>query len=120
MPDGPAIEQPEVAGFFSRLPGHIAAGLTDEQRTAIEGAIVSHASARPPVNIRVSVPLPGWRFYLAVMAGKERRNAARRRADRQRHPLHTVGNFLFILGGAMGFYILVLLAFLLNSSVLEY
>jgi hypothetical protein len=40
--------------------------------------------------------------------------------DRDRHPLHTAGNFMFILGGAMGFYVLVLLAFLLNSSVLNY
>jgi len=120
MPDGASIDKPAVAGFFNRLPPHIVAGLTAEQRAAISDALFASGRAHPPVNIRLSIPLPGWRVYFAVLAGKERRNAARRRMDRDRHPLHTAGNFMFILGGAMGFYVLVLLAFLLNSSVFNY
>lgn len=111
---------PSAAELFAHLPRHVADGLTPEQRAAIGRALAARVPPPPPVNIRVTLPLPGRRVYLAILAGRERRGATRRQADRERHPLHTAGNFLFILGGAMGFYLLVLLAFLLNSSVLEY
>jgi len=121
MPDGPVAtpESHAAGGLLARLPRHVADSLTPEQRRAIERALGGGATP-PPVNIRLSFPILGWRCYLAVLAGRERRGSARREADRARHPLHTAGNFLFILGGAMGFYIMVLLAFLLNSSVLDY
>lgn len=66
------------------------------------------AGARPPVNIRLSVPLLRWRFYFAILGGQERRGAGRLVAERGRHPLRTPGNVLFVIGGAMVIYLAML------------
>ena len=57
-----------------------------------------------PVNIRLSIPLPAGRWYVTVLAGRERRDAERRREERQKHSLLTSGNmaFLFIVGVVIG------------------
>ena len=39
-----------------------------------------------PVNFRISIPLLVGRYYVTIVAGPERRNAARRRDERRRHP----------------------------------
>ncbi len=54
-----------------------------------------------PVNIRVSIPLLAFgRFYMTILAGRERRSGERRRLEREKHPLLTSANmiFLFIVG----------------------
>jgi hypothetical protein len=54
------------------------------------------------INIRLSIPLVFTRIYVTLVAGKERRCAERRRADRQEHPLRTWGNMaLFGSWGAL-------------------
>lgn len=53
-----------------------------------------------PLNLRMSVPLPFGRYYITVVAGRERRARARLSLVRRQHPLSTPGNilFLFLLG----------------------
>ncbi len=53
-----------------------------------------------PLNIRVSIPLFYGRYYVTVVAGKERRARARLAKDKREHPLDTPGNvvFLFLIG----------------------
>jgi len=63
---------------------------------------------RPPVNIRLSVPMLRWRFYFAVTGGRERRGAERLAAERGRHPLRTPGNVLVLVAGAMLVYLATL------------
>ena len=46
--------------------------------------------------MRLSIPFPGSRYYIAVVGGKERRNALRRETERSRHPLLTRGNIVLI------------------------
>lgn len=57
-----------------------------------------------PVNVRLSVPLPFGRYFLTIVAGSERRNAARRASERRRHPLATFGNVVlfFVVGTTIG------------------
>ncbi len=50
-----------------------------------------------PVNIRLSIPLPFRRCYLTIVGGAERRDPERRAAERQRHPLATLGNTVFLV-----------------------
>jgi hypothetical protein len=62
-----------------------------------EGMTVSRADAdaapgRFPVNIRITVPLLPQPFFLTLIIGRERRGAARRVAERRRHPVSTWGN----------------------------
>lgn len=53
-----------------------------------------------PLNIRMSIPLFFGRYYVTVVAGKERRARARLALDRRQHPLDTPSNvvFLFFIG----------------------
>lgn len=63
---------------------------------------------RPPVDIRLSVPMLRWRFYFAITGGRERRGAERLAAERGRHRLHTPGNVLFVVAAAMVVYLAAL------------
>ncbi len=59
-----------------------------------------------PVHIRLSIPLFARRYYVTVVAGKEQRSTERLADEREKHPLTTTGNMIFlftvgfILGGA--------------------
>ncbi len=59
-----------------------------------------------PVNIRLSIPLFTRRYYVTVVAGKEQRSTERLAEEREKHPLATTANMIFlftigfILGGA--------------------
>ena len=57
-----------------------------------------------PINIRVSIPLLAFgRFYVTILAGRERRSGERRKQERKKHPLLTFANMLFIfLAGFIG------------------
>ena len=49
-----------------------------------------------PVNIRLSFPFFRGRYYMALVAGKERRGTERLKQERSKHPLATRGNFLVL------------------------
>ncbi len=59
-----------------------------------------------PVNIRLSIPLFTRRYYVTVVASKEQRSTERLAEEREKHPLATTANMIFlftigfILGGA--------------------
>ena len=48
------------------------------------------------LNIRVSIPLGIGRYYITLVAGKERRARARLALDRRQNPLDTPGNVFFL------------------------
>lgn len=64
-----------------------------------------------PIDLRLSIPLPTGRYYVTLVAGRERRGFARRAADARRHPLITWGNVaaIFVLGSISGFAALALI-----------
>ncbi len=47
-----------------------------------------------PVNIRLSIPLLFGRYYVTIVAGKERRSRERRASERKKHPLMKLGNLV--------------------------
>lgn len=106
--------------LFARLPDGVLGSLTAEQRNALEEAVVGNHGRRPPVNIRFSLPLLKWRFYMSVIGGEEKRNAARRARDRVHHPLQTAGNLFFVFGLAVLFYMAAALVVALQSSIIEF
>jgi hypothetical protein len=92
--------------LFARLPQEMAESLTAEQRAAIRRAADDRAwTYDHPVNVRLSVPLPFGRFFLGIVAGRERRNAVRLQSERLANPLATPGN-LVLLAAAVGVLIL--------------
>ena len=48
------------------------------------------------LNIRISIPLGIGRYYITLVAGKERRARARLAVDRRQNPLDTPGNVMFL------------------------
>lgn len=70
------------------------------------------------IDLRLSLPwLAGRRFYLAFVAGRERRSPARRSQERRRHPVARLANVVLLL--AMGTVIgLALFAALQLAAVL--
>ncbi len=72
-----------------------------------------------PVDIRLTIPLPFLRSYVTIVAGAERRSPERRRAERRRHPIRTIGNLLFLVTTIVVFYGVFLAFVLAYSSILE-
>ncbi len=76
-----------------------------EQETRAELSDNSSASVRKapggepwgndhPVNIRLSIPLLVGRYYVTIVAGKERRSGERLASERKKHPLMKLGNIV--------------------------
>jgi len=79
------MTQPNMfaARFFERLPDDVAANLSAEQKAAIARAV---KNADPlvrsyPIDLRFSVPFLFGRYFVAIVAGRERRGMARRSND---------------------------------------
>ena len=60
-------------------------------------------SADHAINIRVTIPFFVKSYYVALVAGTERRNPNRRKKEQKKHPILTVLNLSFL--GVMIFYI---------------
>lgn len=89
--DGPAAG--EVAPT-----GDIAPDATDDGRATSARHIYAGRewSSDHPLNVRVSIPIGIGRYYITLVAGRERRARARLALDRRQHPLATSGNVLFL------------------------
>ncbi|MEH2412291.1 hypothetical protein [Nostoc sp.] len=84
--------------LFSKISPKIADSFTDEQLKAIQRGFGSQAGSRHSLDIRVSVPIPGLRFYLVLLAGSERRSQQRLQNEKGRYPLFNAGNIIFLTG----------------------
>ena len=105
MPDGSISQESHTAAVAAPFP------------QAFSGAAPAGQAARtrrapPPLTLRFSLPLPGSRVYFALVGGRERRSRERLALERRRHKMTTRSNVLFIVIGALTFYILTLGAFL--------
>ena len=76
----------------------------DADRGAMEAMTPPAAPARSrewssahPINLRLSLPLVFGRYYVTIVAGRERRSAARLAEERKKHPVATAGNLLFLV-----------------------
>jgi len=72
------------------------------------------------INIRLSIPHLKGRWYLTVLGGSEKRDAIRRAEERERHPLRTVGNIFFAVGLVAIFYVVVIFAMAMHTSMVEF
>ncbi len=106
--------------LLDRLPEALRASLTPEQRQAFSAVTEPAGDDAHPVDLRITVPVPGRPLFLSVLAGPERRSKDRRSIERRRHPLHTIGNIVFLGSSLFGVYALGLMAFLAAGSVLQF
>ena len=66
--------------FLARLPRDIAASFSPEQLKAIHSAFGMRYAVEHGVDVRRTVSLPWGRYYFVMLAGRDRRAEARRRA----------------------------------------
>lgn len=105
--------------ILARLPDEFHARLTPDLMRAIAEAAAPRAWALHPVDIRLSIPLPFGRYYLALVAGPERRPPERRAAESNEHRVMTASNLLFVLSIVVVFYGVLGLAALLLTRIIE-
>ena len=84
--------------LFAEIAPEVANTFTVEQLEAIKRGFVSRGRTRHALDIRVSVPIPGLRFYLVLLIGSERRSKARLRSEKGLYPFWTPANILFLIG----------------------
>ena len=120
MPDGSITANSHPEQLLDRLPPRILGGLNAEQKAAIASAAGEWKAVSHRVNIRVSLPIAGSRWYFTILGGPERRAAARRVSERARNPIRTAWNVGFIFLAAFLFYGTAVAALLFSSSVLEF
>lgn len=104
--------------FLRRLPREIRSSLTPVQESALRAAAAGRAFTTHPVDIRLSIPTPFGRFYLAILGGRERRSRARLATERRLRPLATTANVLFAGATLAVFCFLVLVGLLIAGAVL--
>jgi len=118
MPENPSPAPRNGQWLLDRLPANIRAQLSPEVSAAIADA-ASQPIESHPVDIRLSVPLPFRRFYLAVLAGGERRSPQRLDSESRRRRLVRAANVVFVITLLIMFYAgYRLVALLLNAVVL--
>ncbi|KAA5606052.1 hypothetical protein F1188_08555 [Roseospira marina] len=95
------------------VPGrveHEAGAPTDRvSDDALDALFARHEDRAHTVNVRLSIPVFRWRFYLVMLGGRELRHAERRARDRSRYPLLTLGNVLFLAWFVFAVYAFVLI-----------
>lgn len=77
-------------------------------------------TTRHPVDLRLTLPLPGRPVFLSLVAGREKRSVNRRAVERKQHPLHTLGNAVFMIFSLVGFYLIALMTTLALGSVIKF
>lgn len=84
--------------LFAKIDPEVGNTFTVEQLEAIKRGLASRARTRHSLDIRVSLPIPGLRFYLVLLAGSEHRSQVRLRSERGLYPFWTPANILFVIG----------------------
>ena len=102
------------------MPATVRDGLTADQIRAIADTLEKRGPNKPPVSIRFSLPFLFRRVFFAVIAGTEKRSHERLAQDRQRNPLLTLGNSIFLFGCGVMFFLALFIVILFSSSIIEY
>ena len=112
-----SIPPGDAEWLFKSLPEEMRQRIAPDLRAALVEAARARAWMSHPVDIRFSVPLLFKRFYLAVIAGPERRAPERRAADRRGRNSMRLGNALFVLGTVVIFYAMLMLVAVILTSL---
>ena len=106
--------------LLDRVPPEVAETFTPAQRAALWNAVKPASWRRHPINIRLSFPILGQRYFVTVVGGIERRSGERLYRERRMFPLRTAGNILFLLGIGCTFTLASVLGLVLLSKLIEF
>lgn len=106
--------------LFDRIPAEVAGTFTDQQRAALYSAVKPTTWKRHPINIRLSFPFVGGRYFITVVGGPEKRSHERLSREYRMFPFRTVGNIMFLMGVGGAFYLAALAAMVIFSGLIEF
>ena len=109
-----------LAELLEKVPQAVIDSFTPEQRFALWNAVKPVAWRKHPINIRLTAPFIGGRFFVTVVGGLERRGTERIVRDRAAHPLATTSNVLFMLAVGGAFYLVAVLGMFAFSNLLVF
>jgi hypothetical protein len=105
--------------LLSRLPPDLRDQLPPEVQTMLAVAAADRPWRRHPVDIHLSVPLPGYPIFIRLVAGPERRSPIRREVERRTRRSPWLANLLFVFGAVGLFYSAIIIGALLLTAILE-
>jgi hypothetical protein len=104
--------------FWRKLPESVRNSLTPEQAAAIREAAQVAAPRRHPIDVRLSLPVPGQsRIYFVMLAGRELRSEARREMERQVRPNDPLGQGILIGLCLAAFCVAALIGVLIRDAI---
>jgi len=106
--------------LLANIPQPVIDSFTPEQRAALWNAAKPVSWRKHPINIRITFPFVGGRYFVTVVGGLERRGLDRIDRDRKLHPLRTAGNVLFMLGVGGAFYLAAVVGMFAFSNLIEF
>ena len=106
--------------LLDRIPAEVAGTFTDAQWAALYSAVKPATWKRHPINIRMSFPFVGGRYFITVVGGPEKRGAERLAREHRMFPLRTLGNIMFLLGVGGAFSFATLAMMVLFSGIVEF
>ena len=74
-------------GLLRAIDPVVRAGLSLKQEDAIRAAAQQDVWRAHAIDLRLMLPSPFGRYYLALVGGRERRSTTRLAVERARHPL---------------------------------
>ncbi|WP_375202639.1 hypothetical protein [Hyphococcus sp.] len=78
----------EISWFWEEMEADVRATLSPEQRIAIEKAMAKSADESRPADLRLYL----GKYFIRIIAGKERRNKKRLRQDLKKNPVFAKRN----------------------------
>lgn len=90
---------PVFAELFAQIHPDIKNTLTIEQIAAIQKAFGYNTwTSQHPLDLRVTLPIPGLRFYMVLLGGPEKRSKQRLQYGKFLNPVWTPNNIIFMIG----------------------
>lgn len=99
----------EISWFWEEVESDVKATLSPAQRTAIEDAVRKSAAQSQPADLRLHL----GKYFVRIIAGKERRNRKRLKQDQKSNPILTGRNIplLVLLSVLWGLALLYIVMF---------
>ncbi|MEW5727247.1 MAG: hypothetical protein AB1918_05410 [Pseudomonadota bacterium] len=106
--------------LLDRIPVEVAGTFTEAQRAALYSAVKPTTWKRHPINIRLSFPFVGGRYFITVVGGPEKRGSERLAREHRMFPFRTVGNIMFLLGIGGAFSFATMAMMVVFSGIVEF
>lgn len=106
--------------LFDRIPAEVAGTFSETQRAALYSAVKPTTWKRHPINIRLSFPFVGGRYFITVVGGPEKRSNERLHREHRMFPFRTLGNIMFLLGIGGAFTFAAMFTMMVFSGLVEF